>query len=532
MMLGLLILTLAVSGVSGRAQSLEQVVLQFDGAMSFGKAGYFMAIEKGFYADEGLEVEIRVGEQPGQVTEKLVSGQAHFGNMPSTALLEYLAGQPLVVVSAIHQNTGYGLVVRHDSNIATPQDLVGKTIVASGGAQVHEILAMLHDVGVEPDQVNLLKHKIDIQADRRADYLIHQRAHAIMVRIVPHALAPFVEEGLPVRSFKPASYGIHFYQNLTVTTRDFLDQNPQTVAAFRRATLKGWRHAITHPSETIDVYTKRYVPLYPKLDNPPDVMANQAISHFERVGVDEIGAMNPQRWRQIANAYHRMGMAESKRPLDDFIYDPTPSQAWVGWTLSFGAGAIVLAIGALLWNRQLKRRVAERTDSLQRSEQRQLLMMQELDHRVKNNLAAILSLSHQTLNASDSLTQFSDVFSGRLAAMAGTHEALAKSRWQGVELDKTIRLALRRVIAQHPDAIQIQGARLTLPALAVIPVSLALHELGANAIQHGALTAPNGKVHLDWQTLPDGNLEITWNESGGPTPTPAPFGVGLNLVQG
>jgi PAS domain S-box-containing protein len=166
------------------------------------------------------------------------------------------------------------------------------------------------------------------------------------------------------------------------------------------------------------------------------------------------------------------------------------------------------------------------------AERRRQLLSSELDHRVKNNLAAVLSLADQTLDASPSLEAFRVAFAGRIHAMAQAHEALARSGWDGLDLGEDARLILAPYTLHNPDAVRFLGPQVLLPARTALPISMALHELATNAVKHGALSTPAGRVDLRWSQT-DSRVTLHWSESGGPAVSPTRrAGTGTSLIQG
>lgn len=167
-----------------------------------------------------------------------------------------------------------------------------------------------------------------------------------------------------------------------------------------------------------------------------------------------------------------------------------------------------------------------------RSEQRQQLMMQELDHRVKNNLAAVLSLATQTVQTSSSLDAFHRSFIGRIQAMAKTHEGLARTRWEGGDLEHLVRLVIEPHVQESNERITVTGPNLILPSRSVMPLCMTLHELVTNATKYGALTVPSGTVSVDWR-VEAGVFHLAWCEHGGPPVQPPQVeGTGLTLIRG
>ncbi|MCC7266113.1 MAG: PAS domain-containing protein [Caulobacteraceae bacterium] len=161
-------------------------------------------------------------------------------------------------------------------------------------------------------------------------------------------------------------------------------------------------------------------------------------------------------------------------------------------------------------------------------EARREALMGELDHRVKNVLAAVQSMANRTARGTTSLSAFVDAFSGRLKAMASANELLTAARWRGAAVADLAAAELGG-LAQHQA--RWTGPELVLSPRAVNALSLALHELAANALKFGALSTPTGRVDLRWRTLPGGGVELIWTETGGPPVTaPGRDGFGLTML--
>lgn len=149
-------------------------------------------------------------------------------------------------------------------------------------------------------------------------------------------------------------------------------------------------------------------------------------------------------------------------------------------------------------------------------EQRQAAMA-ELDHRVKNMLAAVKALAHQTAKRTTSLDAFLENFAGRLKALGSANELLTAARWRGAAVDH---VAGAELGALAPGQTSWEGPELFLTPRATNALSLALHELAANAVKFGALSVDTGHVEVRWTRMPGGGFELIWTESGGPTVSP------------
>ncbi len=161
-------------------------------------------------------------------------------------------------------------------------------------------------------------------------------------------------------------------------------------------------------------------------------------------------------------------------------------------------------------------------------EDRRRALMLELDHRVKNVLAAVQALAQQTAKRTTSLDSFLKTFAGRLKSMASANELLTAARWRGAAV---AHLAAAELGGIAPGQTRWEGPELFLTPRAANALSLALHELATNAVKYGALSVENGRVDVRWTRIADGGFELFWTESGGP-PVSLPIhrGFGTTLL--
>jgi two-component system CheB/CheR fusion protein len=162
-------------------------------------------------------------------------------------------------------------------------------------------------------------------------------------------------------------------------------------------------------------------------------------------------------------------------------------------------------------------------------EKRQQLLLGELAHRVRNTLAVVQAIAHQSLRTSKSSQDFVERFDGRLTALASSHSLLVNSDWLGADLATLTRSQMEPYTSENPDRVRISGQTVTLPADLATPFGLILHELATNAAKHGALSRRRGSVAIKW-TLTRNDprvLKVVWREQGGPKvqqPTTSGFG--------
>ena len=163
------------------------------------------------------------------------------------------------------------------------------------------------------------------------------------------------------------------------------------------------------------------------------------------------------------------------------------------------------------------------------------LLNRELAHRVKNSFAIIQSIANQTMRSTPAPEEFRIAFQGRLQSLAGGNDLLMQTGWQGSELGEFIDRQLAPLMPRVARQLVKGGSRVLLPADLSIPLGLALHELGTNAIKYGAWSTDTGSVHLTWTVSArpgEAHVILTWRESGGPAVTPqVRSGFGTTIIQ-
>ena len=168
------------------------------------------------------------------------------------------------------------------------------------------------------------------------------------------------------------------------------------------------------------------------------------------------------------------------------------------------------------------------------SEARQRLLINELNHRVKNTLSSIQSIARQTLRPDETPLHVRDRFVDRLLAMSAAHDVLTRESWEAAPIDEIVRQSLRPFIdRQDLGRITIAGPALRLGSSAALALALAIHELGTNAVKYGALSTPSGRIAILWEQIDESHGRMRWQEIDGPTvQPPSRKGFGSRLLDG
>lgn len=302
--------------VHGDDSAAFDVRIQLKWFHQFQFAGYYAAIEKGYFRDAGLNVTLLEGGPHINPTEQVLAGKADFGVGTSGLLVTRSRGKPVVAVAAIFQHSPYILIVRDDPDIRTLADLKGRTIMVEPYSE--ELTAFLHHEGVDPGGIKTTEHTgnaLDIYGGE----IVGTTAYT--------TTEPFVLEqhGRSYRVFDPKVAGIDFYGDTLYTTESFAEQHNDKVAALRDALIRGWRYAMRHQDELVDVIKEKY-----------ESRDSRAMLRFQARDIRrllipdliEIGYMNPARWQDIADEFRAAGLLEEEVDIDEFIFEPDQSADW------------------------------------------------------------------------------------------------------------------------------------------------------------------------------------------------------------
>lgn len=184
--------------------------------------------------------------------------------------------------------------------------------------------------------------------------------------------------------------------------------------------------------------------------------------------------------------------------------------------------------GNVIGASKIARDISER----KRAEEQRNLLMRELSHRSKNLLALVQGIMRQSIMYAEDMEDFEADFGERLQGLARLHDLLIAQEWRGAPIDEVVRSQLS--IVDGGASVTADGPKIVLTPAAAQSLAMAFHELTTNAVKHGALSVPEGRVKVDWSITEkdDPFLTLAWTESGGPrVEPPARKGVGSRVLE-
>ncbi|PIV88063.1 MAG: hypothetical protein COW48_08180 [Hydrogenophilales bacterium CG17_big_fil_post_rev_8_21_14_2_50_63_12] len=340
------------------AQAGEAVSVQLIWKHQFEFAAFYMAEEQGYYRAAGLEVAIREGGPGIDAVKEVLDGRADFGVGTSALVVDrYQGGKPVVALATLMQHSPIALLARRHNGVESVHDLAGKPIAVDTHSR-DEIEAYLRASGLPTRQIRLIEQSDWTLASLDAG---QEAAKAIYVSNEPFLIRGREHEYLLLT---PRSAGIDLFGNLLFTSEAVVQRRPETVKAFREATLKGWAYALAHPEEAADLILARYNTQNKSREHL--LFEAEQIRELTRPDIVEPGYMSRGRWRHVVEVYAGQNKMPADFDLTGFLYDPNPAEipAWVRWALPAAlAGllaALLLVARVRAFNRKLQREIMDR----------------------------------------------------------------------------------------------------------------------------------------------------------------------------
>jgi NitT/TauT family transport system substrate-binding protein len=293
-----LLLTWGLSACSPAAPqaALTPITIQFSWFHQAEFAGFYAAEQLGYYAEEGFDASFIEGGPDVDFIAPVAEGMAQFGvAQPANLILSRAEGLPVRSIAAIYRRSPIVFVSHADSRITRPQDFVGKKI-RSAVTLDQTLRALMTRLEIPPDQYEVVHLPGDVS-------LFASREIPVWAGFINVFVVEVQRAGYDINLIYPDDYGIHFYGDVLITSDQLIEENPELVRRFTRATLKGWTYAVENP-DSIGAIVKKY-----KVDADEAVENTKMTASLPLVntGEDFIGWIKPQVWENMAITLREQG---------------------------------------------------------------------------------------------------------------------------------------------------------------------------------------------------------------------------------
>ncbi|MBT4290160.1 MAG: transporter substrate-binding domain-containing protein [Deltaproteobacteria bacterium] len=228
----------------------QKVSLQLQWKHQFEFAGFYAAKEKGYYQNLGLVVEIREYDRSTDIIQSVLSGKTTFGTLSSTIIKERMQNKPVMLLANYFKRSPLVFVTNLD--IYSPEELKGKTVMGEKheieNASFAQMFRLFH---MTPNDFDIVPHTFSTEE------FINGEVDAMTV-FLTNEVYELRQKNLPFNIIDPNNYGVPFYDVNLFTAEDYADKNPKITRAFTEASNKGWKYALEHPEEIIELILKKY----------------------------------------------------------------------------------------------------------------------------------------------------------------------------------------------------------------------------------------------------------------------------------
>ncbi len=294
------------------SQSIQKVSIQLQWKHQFEFAGYYMAKEKGFYKDIGVEIELKEFQYDMDIADDVSKGLSTFGVNYSSLIIEKTKGKEVVLLSAIFQSSPHILISLKSSGIKSIENFKNRKIMIDENAyKSSSIISMLESHNISMKNMVKIKHTFDINdliADK-TDLITSFKSNE------PYTLQ---RKGIEYDIWDPRDYGFDFYDGILFTSNSELKSNPQRVEAFRDASLKGWKYAFEHIDETVELILQKYN----TQNKTKEALIYEAkvLKDLAYLNGNELGNINKSKTQSIYDIYKIVDYTNSALNMDELIF--------------------------------------------------------------------------------------------------------------------------------------------------------------------------------------------------------------------
>ncbi|WP_274654683.1 ABC transporter substrate-binding protein [Paenibacillus humicola] len=312
------------SGGSGSApKDLTKVSIQLKWVPQAQFAGIYVAKAKGFFADEGIDVDIHPGGPDVIIEQQVVNGSADIGITGVDSLLvNQEHGLPIVAIAQILQKSSQLLMAKTKSGIDSPEKMKGKRVGNQGGSQQFQLLSFLDKYGMSAKNVQLVKQGFTM------DQLLNDQLDVAMGAIFNeyHVILENGYKPEDVQTFSFADAGVGMLEDVLIAKRDWLANNRDLAVRTTRAILKGWQYAIANQKEAIDIVMKEIAQGSSTRQHQETMLLEIAkLIMPPGAPASSLGQIDPEAYQNTANIAEKYGIVKKKVDLTK-VYDQTIAQ--------------------------------------------------------------------------------------------------------------------------------------------------------------------------------------------------------------
>ncbi|HPN37287.1 MAG TPA: ABC transporter substrate-binding protein [Melioribacteraceae bacterium] len=362
----------------------KPVTLQLKWKHQFQFAGYYAAIEEGFYKNFGIEVNLIEADGTNNPADAVFEGKADFGITTSDILIMRSQKKDAVILASIFQHSAQILLASKQSGIRNVHDLKGKRIALEPNAI--DIITYLNNEGISLDECIIEKHSFN------ADALLENRIDAITAYVTdePYVLQKSKFDFIII---SPMMGGIDFYGDVLFTSEELIKNYPKLVENFRKASLQGWKYAMENQEEMIEIIYNKYSQRHTK-----EHLRFEArhMKNLIMADVVELGYSNPGRWESILNIYKNKKKIHPSFTLNGLFYtDYIKLKTNIPWKIIIIFSLVLIIFGAAAYyyyyiskklKAEIQKRIRVQTELFKLNEELQIAKLRDEENLFQRNV--------------------------------------------------------------------------------------------------------------------------------------------------
>ncbi|MEA1919084.1 MAG: ABC transporter substrate-binding protein [Campylobacterota bacterium] len=307
----LLLIVLIASSVYAKA--LEKVSLQLQWYDQFQFAGYYIAKEKGFYKEQGLDVDIKPYTLGDDIVEKVIKDEVQYATGRASLIIDRSQGKSVRLLTPILQASPLVLIAKSSSGIKKIADFKNKNLMLTGTETSASIFSMMASKNIYAKDLNILQNSNKIQS------LLHGDADLISA-YTSNQVYQLEKQGHAITVFSPKDYGFDFYSDILFTSDNEILKHKQRALKFKKASLKGWQYAFDHIQESVALILKNY-----NTQNRSKEALIYEANELKKLAfyhTKTLGQLDIHKIQKIYDTYNIMGFIDTKFELEKLlVYD-------------------------------------------------------------------------------------------------------------------------------------------------------------------------------------------------------------------
>ncbi len=298
-----------VTSATAEHKKLQQVSIQLEWKHQFEFAGFYAALDQGYYKDFGLNVEIKEYNSSIDVTNDVLNGVSTYGISSSHLIIERLSGKKIIQLASYLKQNALVLITKPD--IKTIEDLKNKKVMAlTNELKNTSLAAMLKEHNLDINDIDIIPHSFNIDA------FVNNDIDAMTV-FLSNQLFLLDKKQIPYKIFNPSTDGIYSYDVELFTSENEVKNYPLRTQNFIDATQKGWKYALLHKEEIVELIYKKYSK---KKSKEALLYEANSIDKLMKTDLFKIGVVVPELIQLNTNMYVQLGMVDKNWNLKNFIF--------------------------------------------------------------------------------------------------------------------------------------------------------------------------------------------------------------------